>query len=94
MDIALLSTVVTYLVFGWVGYVWAKRMPLPARFVDWFLWLIAFLLAGSIRLGDLVNIFGFVIRSEDLLQALVVGILINFILRLTRPEPLQTKTKI
>lgn len=94
MDITLLSTVATYLVFGWVGYVWAKRMPLPARFVDWFLWLIAFLLAGSIRLGDLVNIFGFVIRSEDLLQALVVGILINFILRLTRAEPLQTKTKV
>ncbi|HSL42645.1 MAG TPA: hypothetical protein VK897_04380 [Anaerolineales bacterium] len=93
MDIALLSTLVTYVVFGWVGYVWAKAIRVPTRLVDWILWLIAFLLAGSVRLGQLANIFGFTILSEDLLQALVLGILLSFILRLARPELVQAKTK-
>ena len=92
MDIAFLSTLFTYAVFGWVGYVWAKRIVLPARLVDWVLWLIAFLLAGSIK-ARLVDIFGFTILSQDLLQALVLGILLNFILRLARPELSQAKTK-
>lgn len=92
MDIALLSTLVTYLVFGWIGFVWAKSIQLPARLVDWVLWLIAFLLAGSIK-ARIVDIFGFTILSQDLLQALVLGILINFVLRLARPEFAQVKTK-
>lgn len=92
MDIALLSTLVTYMVFGWVGYVWAKAIRLPTRLVDWILWLIAFMLAGSIR-AQLAYIFGFTILSQDLLQALVLGILINFVLRLVRPELSRTKTK-
>ena len=92
MDIAFLSTLFTYAVFGWVGYVWAKRIVLPARLVDWVLWLIAFLLAGSIK-ARLVDIFGFTILSQDLLQALVLGILLNFVLRLARPELAQANTK-
>lgn len=94
MDIELLSRLITYLVFGWVGYVWAKRLALPARPVDWFLWLIALLLAGSIGIGTrLVDVFGFTILLDDLLQALVLGVLINFVLRLARPELAQAKTK-
>ena len=94
MDIELLSRLITYLVFGWVGYVWAKRLSLPARPVDWFLWLIALLLAGSIGVStQLLNIFGFTILLQDLLRALVLGVLVNFILRLARPELAQVKTK-
>jgi hypothetical protein len=94
MDITLLSTLATYMVFGWLGYVWAKGIRMPTRLVDWVLWLIAFLLAGSIGVQTrLVDIFGFTIFADDLLQALVLGILINFLLRLARPELAQAKTK-
>ncbi|HEX5943880.1 MAG TPA: hypothetical protein VFY66_16475 [Anaerolineales bacterium] len=94
MDLQLLSTLVTYVVFGWIGYVWAKAIPMPARLVDWVLWLIAFLLAGSIGIGvRLVDVFGFTILLDDLLEALVLGILINFVLRLARPQLSQAKTK-
>ena len=93
MDIELLSRLITYLVFGWVGYVWAKNRSLPTRLVDWVLWLIAFLLAGSIGIGArLVDVFGFTILLDDLLEALVLGVLINFVLRLARPELSQAKT--
>jgi hypothetical protein len=92
MDIELLSRLITYLVFGWVGYVWAKKLSLPARLVDWLLWLIALLIAGTIQF-KIVDIFGFVILSQDLLRALVLGVLVNFILRLTRPELSPAKTK-
>ena len=84
MDIALLSQLFTFLVFGWVGYIWAKKLSLPTRFVDWFLWLLALWLAGSVQFR-ILDIFGFAIRSQDLLRGLVLGILVNLVLRLTRP---------
>ena len=92
MDIELLSRLITYLVFGWVGYVWAKNRLLPARLVDWLLWLIALWIAGTIQLR-IVDVFGFMILSQDLLRALVLGVLVNFILRLVQPESFQAKTK-
>lgn len=92
MDITLLSTLITYLVFGWLGYAWAINRSLPAKFVDWILWLIAFLLAGSIR-ADLVNIFGFTIRTQDILQGLALGVLVNFVFRLIRSKGPQEKKK-
>ena len=92
MNIELFSQLITYLVFGWIGYVWAKNLSRPARLVDWLLWLIALWIVGSIRLR-IVDIFGFTIFSQDLLQALVLGVLINFILRLARSELFQAKTK-
>ena len=84
MDIALLSQLFTILVFGWVGYVWAKKLSLPTRLVDWFLWLLALWIAGSVQLR-ILDIFGFAVRSQDVLRGLVLGILVNFIIRLTRP---------
>ncbi len=94
MDMGLFSRLITFLVFGWVGYVWAKKISLPARLVDWVLWLIAFLLAGTIGLQTrLVDVLGFTIFANDLLRALVLGILINFVLRLARPELAQANTK-
>jgi hypothetical protein len=94
MDIQLLSRLITYLIFGWVGYVWAKKLSLPARLVDWFLWLIALILAGTIGVStQLVNIFGLTMLLQDLLRALVLGVLVNFILRLARPELSESKTK-
>jgi len=92
MEIELLSQLITVLVFGWVGYVWAINRSLPARLVDWFLWLIALWIAGSVKLR-IVDIFGFTILSQDLLRALVLGVLVNFVLRLARPELFQAKTK-
>lgn len=94
MDMELLSRLLTYLIFGWIGYVWAKNRSQPTRLVDWVLWLIALLLAGSIGISTrVVDIFGFTIFLDDLLQALVLGVLINFVLRLGRPEFSQVKTK-
>ena len=94
MDIELLSRLITYLVFGWVGYVWAKKLSPPARLIDWVLWLIALLLAGSIGVNtQLLNFFGFTILLQDLLRAIVLGVLVNFLLRLTRPELSQAKTR-
>ena len=84
MDITLLSQLFTILVFGWVGYVWAKKLSLPTRWVDWFLWLLGLWLAGSVQFR-ILDIFGFAIRSQDVLRGLVLGILINFIFRLMRP---------
>ena len=94
MDIELLSRLITYLVFGWVGYAWASNRSQPARLVDWVLWLIALLLAGSIGIGTrLVDVLGFTIFLDDVLQALVLGVLINFVLRLARPEISQANIK-
>lgn len=93
MDIQFFSQLITFLVFGWVGYVWAKNLSRPVRLVDWLLWLIALVIAGSIQLR-IVDIFGFTILSQDLLRALVLGVLLNFILRLTRPDSFQAKTRL
>ena len=92
MDIQFFSQLITFLVFGWVGYVWAKNLSLPARLVDWLLWLIALVIAGSIRFR-IVDIFGFTILAQDLLRALVLGVLVSFVLRMARPESFQSKTK-
>jgi hypothetical protein len=90
MDSTLLSQVITYVLFAWLGYVRASAMSLPARVVDWLLWLIAFIIAGSIQ-ARIVDIFGFAIYSQHILQGLVIGILINFIMRLVRPGSSQPK---
>ena len=92
MDITLLSQLFTYLVFGWLGYVLAKRLSLPTRTMDWVMWMLALVLSGWFIHFQVVNIFGFVISSQHLLQGLVVGILINFVFRSTRPSSSQMKS--
>lgn len=90
MDMTLLSRWITYVVFAWIGYSWAKTRPLPVRIVDWLLWLVALLLAGGIK-AQLVNIFGFMILSQDLLQGLILGVLIGFLLRLALPKRFEAR---
>ena len=85
MDITLLSQIITYLVFGWLGYLLGKRFSVPDKMATWVLWLIALVLAGSIKF-QIVNVFGFIIDSQSVLQALVAGILINFVVRTSRPD--------
>ena len=85
MDITLLSQIITYLVFGWLGYLLGKRFSVPDKMATWVLWLIALVLAGSIKF-QIVNVSGFIIDSQSVLQALVAGILINFIVRASRPD--------
>jgi hypothetical protein len=87
MDITLLASLITYLVFGSLGYLWGKRLPLPARTVNWVLWLILLVLSDSLFVQvRLVDIYDFAIYLNWVIQALVVGILINFVVRTTRPE--------
>ena len=88
MDITLLSQIITLLVFGFLGYLLGQRLQVPTRIWTWILWLIALVLAGTIKM-DLVNIFGFVIASETLLQGLVAGILLNFVVRAARRDTAQ-----
>lgn len=92
MDIALISQLFTYVVFAWIGYVLAKRLSLPTKTLDWVMWLLAFILSGWFIQFDVVNIFGFVISSQHLLQGLVLGILINFMFRATQPSISQPKS--
>jgi hypothetical protein len=89
MDITLLSQLFTYVVFGWIGYLWGKRFAAPTKTVQWVLWLIILVLADKILQMQLVNIFGFIIDSGSVLQALVAGIVINFVFRVSRLETQQ-----
>ncbi len=87
MDNTLLTKLTTYLVFGFLGYVWGQRLHLPAKTVTWVLWLILLVLSDSLFVQvRLVDIFGFVIYLNWVVQALVVGILINFVVRASRRE--------
>ena len=85
MDITLLSQIITFLVFGWLGYLLGKKLEVPTKIWTWILWLIALALADSVKMR-IVDIFGFVITSEMVLQGLIAGILINFIVRASRSE--------
>jgi hypothetical protein len=91
MDITLLSQIITLLVFGVLGYFLGKRLQVPAKIWTWILWLITLVLAGSVKMR-IVDIFGFVIASQDVLQGLVAGILINFVVRASRSETPQAST--
>ncbi len=87
MDITLVTKLATYAVFGLLGYLWGSRLTLPAKTVTWVLWLLLLVLADSLFVSvRLVDIFGFVIYLNWVVQALVVGILINFVVRASRPE--------
>jgi hypothetical protein len=87
MDITLFTKLATYVVFGLLGYLWGKRLHLPDKTVTWVLWLILLILSDSLFVSvRLVDLFGFVINLNWVVQALVVGILINFVVRASRPE--------
>ena len=85
MDIIFLSQVITLLVFGFLGYLLGNKLQMPTKIWTWILWLIALALADSVKMR-IVDIFGFVITSEMVLQGLVAGILINFVVRASRSE--------
>jgi hypothetical protein len=81
MDITFFSQTITYLVFGWLGYLLGKRLAAPTRFAQWVIWFVLLVIADKILIIQIANIFGFVIDSGSVLQALVVGIVINFAFR-------------
>lgn len=86
MDTETLSRTITFVIFAVIGYLVARKMALPPRLAEWFLWVFTFLMVGTIGIHTrMVDISGyFTIYLNNLLQGLVAGLLINFFIRQTK----------
>jgi peptidoglycan/LPS O-acetylase OafA/YrhL len=77
-----------YLLFVALGYWVSGKMPPPRTTQTWILWLLLVVFAGGVCVsGYAVNINNAVIlRTNDMLQAIGIGILIGFVIAKSKQD--------
>lgn len=94
MNTDILSRVITFVIFAVIGYLTVRKIALPPRSIEWFLWVFTLLMIGTIGVNTrMVDISGyFIMYLNNILQGLIAGLLINFIIRQIRLNAFNTKT--
>ena len=79
----ILSFIVTYLVFGGIGYPLAQYFKMPVAVGTWFAIVVSIVVLGFSSLGEtwLLGIGGFQLYLLNVLHAVVIGLLIGLIVR-------------
>ena len=80
----IIAIIVTYVVFGFVGYRLSQKFKRPVHVITWIVTVIATFLAGYILPGQnsyLISGFGFNIYVSTSFQAIGVGIVIGLAIR-------------
>lgn len=81
-SIETLSNAITWVVFAVVGYHLSARIPPPRRPRAWVAWVVGLVLAGYIGISTkLISVFGFAAYLNTVLQGLVGGLFIGFLIR-------------
>lgn len=75
-----------YLLFVALGYWMSRKLTPPQTTQSWILWVILVIFAGGVCVsGYAVNINGgVVLRFNDMLQAIGIGVLIGFVIAKSR----------
>lgn len=80
----IIALVVTYAVFGALGFPLAGRFRRPVTVPTWIFVVWGTLFAGSVYIGKsarLISIFGFNVYFNAALQALSLGVLLGLVVR-------------
>jgi len=79
-----------YLLFVFLGYRISGKMNPPQTTQKWTLWIVLVILAGGVCVsGYAVNINdAVVLRFNDMLQAIGIGVLIGFVIAKSRQDKL------
>jgi hypothetical protein len=80
------ALIVSYLVFGTLGYLMGRRFRRPVHILVLVLIIIATLLAGYVGISTmLISGYGFTIYLNWALQALGLGIILNLLIQRKAP---------
>lgn len=74
-----ISLLITYCIFIFFGYHFAKRFDKPFNTTKWVLIISATIIVGWIRIGKVVDIFNFVVQFNWCFQGFGIGFILGLL---------------